>query len=133
MVSGNMTGEIGRRVREAADLARTYRGYVWSTWFRQNLAQMTTLFAVLLGTGGLLSQPLFTLSLPVSRTRVLGARAAAGLAELFVLVFVPSLVIPLLSPAVDESYGIGSTLVHGVCLFVVGSVFFSLARSEEHT
>src|SRR5216684_7806355 len=64
-------GEIGRRIRESAELAREYRGYVWSQWFRQNLTQMWTLFAVLLGTGGLLSQTsggatLFTLSMPAS-------------------------------------------------------------------
>ena len=39
-----------------ASSSRDYRGYVWSQWFRQNLPQMWTLFAVLLGTGGLLSQ-----------------------------------------------------------------------------
>ena len=44
---------------------------------------------MLLGTGGLLSQAigggaLFTLSLPVSRERLLGVRAATGLAELAV-------------------------------------------------
>ena len=50
------SGEIGRRITEAMELARSYRGYVWSQWFRQNLPQMWTLFAVLLGTGGLLSQ-----------------------------------------------------------------------------
>ena len=67
-------------------------------------ADLLTLFAVLLGTGGLLSQAsgggaLFTLSLPVSRNRLLGVRAATGLAELLVLAFVPSLLLPLLSPA----------------------------------
>src|SRR5207249_1939017 len=90
------------------------------------------LFAVLLGTGGVLSQSigggtLFTLSLPVSRARLLAVRASAGLGELFVLAFVPSLVTPLLSPAVGQTYGVGNVLVHGLCLFVVGSVFYSLA------
>src|SRR5258708_26132297 len=51
----NLTGELGRRVREAADLARSFRGYVWSNWFRQNLSHGVTLFAALLGTAGLLS------------------------------------------------------------------------------
>ena len=98
------SGEIGRRVaRRRWSSSRTYRGYVWSQWFRQNLPQMWALFAVLLGTGGLLSQAsgggaLFTLSLPVSRDRLLGVRAATGLAELLVLAFVPSLLLPLLSP-----------------------------------
>jgi uncharacterized protein (DUF2062 family) len=125
-------GEIGRRIHEAAELARNYRGYIWSQWYRQNLIQLWTIFAVLLGTGGLLSQmsgggALFTLSLPASRARLLAVRAGTGLAELLALSLVPSLLLPLLSPGVGESYGIGDALVHGLCLFVAGSVFFSLA------
>jgi ABC-2 type transport system permease protein len=125
-------GEIGRRIREAADLSREYRGYVWSQWFRQNLAQSGTLFAVLLGSGGLLSQGtggavLFTLSLPVSRHRLIGVRAATGLAEFLVLALVSSLVIPLLSPGVGQTYSVFSALIHAVCLFVVGTTFFSFA------
>lgn len=125
-------GELGRRIRESADLAREYRGYIWSQWFRQNLRQMWTIFAVLLGTGGLLSQSsggaaVFTLSLPASRHRLLTVRAYAGLAELLVLALVPSLVIPALSPAVGESYSVTTAIVHSVCLFTAGAVFFSLA------
>jgi ABC-type transport system involved in multi-copper enzyme maturation permease subunit len=70
---------------------------------------------------------LFTLSLPASRNRLFGVRAAAGLAELLVLAFVPSLLIPLLSPAVGETYGVGNALIHSACLFIAGAVFFSLA------
>lgn len=128
----HLGGELGRQVREALELARDYHGYIWLNWFRQNLSQLGTLFAILLGTGGLLSQPsgsaaLFTLSLPASRNRLLGVRAAFGLAELFVLAFVPSLVIPLLSPAVGESYGVGSALMFGIGAFFGMSVFFALA------
>ena len=121
-------GEIGRRIRESAELAREYRGYVWAQWFRQSLMQMGILFAVLLGTGGLLGGrgTLFTLSLPVTRDRLLGIRAATGLAELFALVFVPSLLIPLVSPAVGERYGVATVLIHSVCLYVGASLFFSL-------
>jgi hypothetical protein len=125
-------GEIGRRVRESAELAREYRGYVWSQWFRQNFLQMWLLFAVLLGTGGLLSQlsgggALFTLSLPVSRARLLGVRAATGLAELAVLAFVPSLFLAAFSPVIGQTYGLADALVHSTCVFVAGTVFFSLA------
>jgi len=125
-------GEIGRRVQEAVQLAREYRGYVWSQWFRQNLIQMWTVFAALLGAGGLLSQTsggaaLYTLSMPASRTRLLGVRAAAGLGELLVLAIAPSLLIPLLSPAVGDSYSVVDVLVHGACLFFGGAVFYALA------
>lgn len=120
----------GRAIRASADLSREYRGHVWLHWFRQNLAQMGTLFAVLLASGGLLSHTagtLFTLSLPVSRTRLLGTRAAMGLAELLVLAIVPSLLIPMLSPAIGQTYSLTGVVIHGVCLFVVAGIFFSLA------
>jgi ABC-type transport system involved in multi-copper enzyme maturation permease subunit len=124
------SGEIGRQIREGVALARDYRGYVWSQWFRQNLVQMWTFFAVLLASGSVLSQAfgagtLFTLSLPATRHRLVSVRVLTALAELFVLAFVPSLLIPLLSPAVGQSYGIGDALVHGACLFVAGIAFFS--------
>jgi len=125
-------GVLGREIREAGELARDYRGYVWGQWYRQNLPQLGTLFAALLGTGGLLSESsgrgmLFTLSLPASRKRLLGFRAAVGLAEFLVLAFVPSLFIPLLSPAVGETYGLGNVLIHSACQSIAGAVFFSLA------
>jgi ABC-2 type transport system permease protein len=124
--------EIGRRIQEAAALSREYRGYVWSQWFRQNLVQTWTLFAVLLGTGGLLSQAsgggaLFTLSLPASRARLLGVRAATGLAELLVLACVPSLLLIVLSPAVGESYSVVDVLIHGICLFMLVALCFAIA------
>jgi hypothetical protein len=125
-------GELGERIREAVAVAREYRGYIWSQWFRQTPTQLGALFAVLLGTGGLVSQAsgvatVFTLSLPVSRNRLLAVRAGAGLAEWLVIAFVSSLAIPLVSPAVGESYSVGAALVHALCVFVAGSVFLSLA------
>ncbi|HEX5473444.1 MAG TPA: hypothetical protein VFX12_02185 [Vicinamibacterales bacterium] len=125
-------GELGRRITEAAALARTYRGFVWSQGFGQDLMRMVTLFAALLGVGGVFSGSsgagsLFTLSMPVSRNRLLGTRTAIGLVELLVLAIGPALVIPLLSPAVGQRYAIDEALVHGVCLFAAGSAFFSLA------
>jgi hypothetical protein len=122
-------GPLGQLIREQMELMREYRGYVWLQLYRQNLTQMGTLFAVVLGSGSPLAShaALFTLSLPASRNRVLGTRAAAGLGELFVLAFVPSLLVPLLSPAVAQSYGVGSALVHATCLFFACAAFFSLA------
>ena len=118
--------------REAAILARSYRGYVWSQWFGQNLIQLWAIFAVLLGTGGLLSQTsggggaVHAVAAGVA-PRAAGVRAATGLAEMLVLALVPSLVLPLLSPAIGQSYSLGDALVHALCLFVAGAVFFSLA------
>jgi len=130
LVPKGFHGELGRRIEEAAELARSFSGFVWAQWYRQNGSQMVTLFAAILGTAGVLSRSnggLFTLSLPVSRERLLGVRAATGLAELAALAFIPSILVPLLSPAIGEHYGVGGTLVHGFCLFAAAAVFFGLA------
>src|SRR5262249_26032474 len=105
------------------------RGYIWSQWNRQNLVQMATFFAIILGSGGPYSHrsELFTLSLPVTRQRLVGVRALAGLGELLVMVVVSFLVIPLLLPGVGQSYGVGSALIHALCAFVASAAFFSLA------
>jgi ABC-type transport system involved in multi-copper enzyme maturation permease subunit len=125
----DMSGALGQRIKDAVELSRDYRGYVWGQWTRQNLTQFTTLFAIILGSGGPYSQrsELFTLSLPVSRQRLVGVRSMAGLGELLVIVVVSSLMIPLLSPSVGQSYGVGNALVHALCAFVAGAAFFSLA------
>src|SRR5438093_3158082 len=114
------SGALGQRIKDAVELQRDYRGYVWSQWMRQNLTQMSTFFAVILGSGGPYSQrsELFTLSMPASRQRLVGVRAAAGLAELFLIVVVSTLVIPLFSPSVGQRYGVSAALIHAVCAFV---------------
>ena len=130
LVPTNVGGALGEKIRESAELAQTFRGFVWSSWFRENDRQLVTLFAILLGTATLLwpsGGALFTLSLPVSRQRLLAVRAATGLAELFVLALLPTLLIPLLAPAIGQSYGVGAALVHGACLFIVAAVFFNFA------
>jgi hypothetical protein len=58
---------------------------------------------------------------------LLGVQAATGLAELLVLAFVPSLLLPILSATIGQTYGIADALIHGACLFIGGTVFFSLA------
>jgi ABC-2 type transport system permease protein len=124
-------GRLGREIAEALALSRTYDGYVWSQWFRQNGSQLGSFFAIIIGTGGLLSQSsaarLFTLSLPVTRERLLGARAAAGLAQVLALSVVPALVITLVSPFVGERFPLLDTLVYALCLFAGCAVFFSVA------
>ena len=125
----DQSGPLGQRIKDAVELSRDYRGYVWSQWWRQNLTQMATFFAVILGSGGPYAQrsELFTLSLPVSRQRLVGVRALAGLGELLVIVVVSSLVIPLFSPSVEQTYGVVRALVHALCAFVASAAFFSLA------
>ncbi len=119
-------------IREALEVQKDFRGFMWYQAFRGNLTQMGVLFAVLLGCGGLLHESskgsaLFTLALPVTRKRLLGARTLTGLAQLFAVAMVPPLVIPILAPAIGQRFSVVDALAHGLCLFFVGAVFFSLA------
>ena len=122
---------VRNAVAEAIAAEQTFRGYIWYQWFDQNFATCIVLFAVLLGSGSALSTPgrglLFSLALPVARGRWLETRAAIGIAQVLALALVPSLLIPLLAPAVGESYSVRDALVHGALIFVLGSVFFALA------
>ena len=125
------SGLVGAALKESLEVQRDFRGFVWWQWYRQNLTYLVVIFGAVLGSGGLLAKSggatLFTLSLPVSRDRLIGTRAAIGLAELLALAIVPSLVLPMLAPAVGQSYSVVDVFVHGACMFVVGAVFFSLA------
>ena len=119
-------------IREAVEIQKTFRGFVWYQGFRQTLGQFGLLFAVLLGCGGLVSEStkgsaLFTLSLPVTRKELIGARAATGLAQCFAITMIPPLVFPILAPAVGQQFSVLDSLAHGLCLFFVAAVFYSLA------
>jgi ABC-type transport system involved in multi-copper enzyme maturation permease subunit len=132
VVAGAGNSPLERAIREAIEMQREFRGFIWFNGFRDILAQMAVLFAVLLGCGGLMTEAkkgsaLFTLSLPVTRRQLLGARTATGLAQCFAIAMIPPLAIPLLAPAVGQQFSIVDALAHGLCLFFVTALFYSLA------
>lgn len=132
MDTSKASGPLGQLIKSAIETERDFRGFIWWQWFQDNLRQLATLFAALLGSGSLLrgssgGAALFTLSLPVTRGRLLGVRVVTGLGELLVLAVIPSLGIPLLSPSIGQHYSLVDTLIHGGCVFIAAAVFFSLA------
>jgi ABC-type transport system involved in multi-copper enzyme maturation permease subunit len=123
---------LGDAIRDAIETQRDFRGFIWYQAFRQNLTQMGVFFAVLLGCGGLLSESskgsvLFTLSLPVTRRQLLGARTLTGLAQCLAIAIIPPLAIAILAPTIGQRFSVGDALAHGLCIFFVAAVFFSLA------
>jgi hypothetical protein len=130
-LSASPNTQLGREIAAAIEFAKTYDGYVWSQWFRKEGAQLGAFFASIIATGGLLSQTgaarLFTLSLPVSREQMLGARAAAGLSQIAALSLVPALVIVAVSPLVAKSFSPLDALAYALCAFAGFAFFFSLA------
>ena len=126
---GGMLGEI---LREQIMISKTYEGYVWVQWFNKNLLFGWILFAILIGVGGVVTESsrggaLFTLSLPVTRRRMLAVRAATGAGELAVLALAPSLLIPLLSLLIGETYGAGEVIVYALLMIAGGIVFFAFS------
>ncbi len=128
----DLGGRLNQLVQEALKLMSNYPGYVWSQWFGKNLIQLWSFFAVIIGGGGVVTETrrgsaLWTLSLPVTRRRLLGVRAATGALELLALALVPSLLIPLLSPLIGKSYPVSEILIYSLVLFTGGLFFYSVA------
>jgi hypothetical protein len=114
-------------IQEIVRLSGTFKGYEWVHFYRDNLPGVVTLFAVLVGAGGVLqrrSGRLFTLSLPVSRTQLVVACTVTYLCELAALALIPALSVPLFAPLVGQSYPIADALVYALHSFVGGTVFF---------
>lgn len=123
-------GRLDEMMREAMALVSTYPGYVWSQWFGKNLLNVWTFFAVILGAGGVVAEQargsaLWTLSLPVSRRRLLGVRAAVGALELLAVAVVPSLLVPALSPLIGKSYPLGEAVAYALILYAGGLVIYA--------
>lgn len=127
-------------LRAAAD----YPYFIWHFLFRSMLQQLWVLVALLIGLGGLSRESAqgaagFTLSLPVSRRRLVLARAAVGCIEIAVLGLIPALLIPALSLFIGKPYPISQGIAHALLMVLGGVVFFSLgvflstAIESEHT
>ena len=121
-----------RAAEEGLALAGTYRGYVWSQWFGKSLLNVWTFFAVLIGVGGVVTETsrgsaLWTLSLPATRARLLGVRASVGALELLLIALVPSLLVPVFSRAVGQTYPPGDVLIHALTAFAGGLSFYGLS------
>ncbi len=125
-----MGGQFDELIREAMALVSTYPGYVWSQWFAKNLLNIWTFFAVILGAGGVVAESargsaLWTLSLPLSRRRLLGVRAAVGALELLALALVPSLLVPALSPLIGKSYPLTTAVAYALIMYGGGLVLYT--------
>ena len=96
------------------------------------LATMWVVAVNLLMMGGLLREKAvgsagFTLALPVSRTRLMGVRIAAGLAQSLALVFIPWAAMFLVASTVGKTHSLSQAAFHAVLLAAGGLLFFALA------
>ena len=90
------------------------------------------ILTIFLGLGGLLRErrnrtAIFTLSLPVSRFRLIGTQMVVGLSEIAALSLLPAVLIPSLSKFVYESYPLAEALHFSMLWFACGSIIFAAA------
>jgi ABC-type transport system involved in multi-copper enzyme maturation permease subunit len=110
----------------------TYAAYVWNAVYKDYLRTLFLLLTMVLGGGTLLQDRAegtagLTLSLPVSRSRLLAVRAAVGLGEVLFLAFIPVAAIPLLSVIAGQRYPVLQAVQFGLLWAVCGTLVFCLS------
>jgi len=139
--SGRLAGASPRVI----DILSSYQGYIWANWFRDWLLNLWPVFTLAIGSismGSIYSTdstwgacaggsggaaPQFTLSLPVTRRRIVSIRAATGFVEMVVLAVMPSLLLPALSPLIGHHLPVTDVAIHALLMTVGGMVFFSFS------
>jgi ABC-2 type transport system permease protein len=109
-----------------------YSAWVWANIYGNMNPTVFIILVMILGLGGLqrerpVGTAAFTLSLPVTRTRLVVVRAGLGLIQVLVLSFIPALLIPTLSPILAlQSYPGSQALQFGLLFMTWGAVAFSV-------
>jgi ABC-2 type transport system permease protein len=114
-----------------------YAQYIWIILFRGYLQSLWILSAVVLALGGLWREKAigiagFTLSLPVTRRRLLLTRAAIGVLEVVVLALVPCFLIWAVSTVTANSYSLRESLSHALLILAGGLIFYALGFLLSH-
>ncbi|HEY2459371.1 MAG TPA: ABC transporter permease subunit [Candidatus Acidoferrum sp.] len=107
----------------------SYAEYIWLGLFNYYFQGFWIAAAVLLSFGGLrredsIGTASYTLALPVERSALLFSRLMVGIAEILALGIVPVLLVPALSPAVQEHYPVAQILLFALLMVIAGTVFF---------
>ncbi|GLQ99432.1 hypothetical protein [Dyella mobilis] len=123
---------LQQRVRARADEPLSYARYIWAAVYKANVLDLFILLVIVLGLGGVLQERAqgtagFTLSLPVSRWRLVSARASMGLIQVALLALLPALLIPLLSPFFGEAYSFARALQFSALWAGCGMLVFAMA------
>ena len=124
--------------RQLLPLLSSYHGYVWAHWFKLAMLGMWPIYAVTIGAtfgagscawmgGGTGAAGIFTISLPVSRRRVLLTHAVLVAVEMALIAFASSMMFPLISSMTGARFPFGSAIVHALLLSLGGMVFISLS------
>lgn len=123
---------LQRQVRAHADEPLSYARYIWTAVYKANVLDLFILLVIVVGLGGVSQEHSqgtagFTLSLPVSRWRLIAVRAATGWGQVALLALLPGLLISLLSPLVGEVFSPWRAAQFGLLWAACGIVIFSMS------
>ena len=125
-----------------SDRPLNYVEFIWHIVYKGYLRQLFMVLVLILGVGGLqrerdIGTAGFTLALPVSRLRLVFARALVGLLQVVCLSCLPALVIPASSPLAGQSYPLAQAWqfsilwsVGGIFSYVLGFLASTIFRGE---
>ena len=109
-----------------------YSAWVWANIYGNFNTTVFVILVMVLGLGGLQRErPVgtapFTLTLPVTRLRLIAVRAALGLLQVVFLSLIPAMLIPTLSPIIaHQSYPESQTLQFALLFMTWGAVAFAV-------
>jgi ABC-type transport system involved in multi-copper enzyme maturation permease subunit len=117
---------------EALPYTGAHYYYIVLHWGHTSLATMWVAAVNLLMMGGLVREKAvgaaaFTLALPVSRTRLLAVRIAAGFLQAMVLLIVPCAAMFLVGSIAGKTHSISQAGYHALLLATGGMLFFGIA------
>jgi hypothetical protein len=129
------------RLQRNADLSESerqalnnFQGRVWTLWFKLLLTFIWADYAVIMGALCLMTScywvpsqcaaGLFTLSLPVSRRKVLLSQAMVGFSEIFLVALTVPLILPLIARYHGQSFSSKDALIYTLTMVFGGAVFF---------
>ena len=110
----------------------SYSQHIYGFVYGAGHGLFLVIMAPFLGLGGLLREKVlgtssFTLSLPVTRSRIISAQVAVGLLELGLIALIPALLVPALSPVVHETYPISQAVHFSILWFVCGALVYAMS------
>lgn len=114
-----------------------YAQYLWILLYKGYFQSLWILSAVMLGLGGLWREKAgrvsgFTLSLPVSRRRLVLVRSAVGAAEAITLAVVPSISIWAISALSGQPYRLNEAISHSILMAGGGLIFYGFGLLLSH-
>jgi ABC-2 type transport system permease protein len=109
-----------------------YSAWVWANIYGNLNPTVFVILVMILGLGGLQRErPIgtapFTLTLPVTRVRLVFVRAAMGLIQVAVLSLIPVMLVPTLSPWIArQSYPVTQAFQFALLFMIWGAVAFAV-------